>query len=151
LADYAARRVGRELDIDFEAKALEVRDDTFQLVRNRWKVGFPAGLSAQLAVFLVLLLSCFAVGLDSADWILIFAGYAVIAIVGTIPILNAPGIAEAIYIAVLSIAVGGGQSDEVAAAVFVFRILTWILPIPLGGMAYSRWRGWVRAGGGAAA
>jgi uncharacterized membrane protein YbhN (UPF0104 family) len=122
-----------------------VRDDTFQLVRSRWKLGFPAGLCAQLAVFVVLLLSAFAVGLDGADWILVFAGFAVIAIVGTIPILNAPGIAEAIYIAVLSVAVGGGQADEVAAAVFVFRILTWIMPIPLGGLAYSRWRASVKA------
>lgn len=149
LAGHAARRFNRELDIDFEAKALEVRDDTFDLVRRRWKLGFPAGLSAQLSLFLVLLLSTYAVGLDSADWIVIFAGFAVIAIVGTVPILNAPGISEAIYIAILSFAVGGGQSDEVAAAVFVFRILTWILPIPLGGVAYSRWRSKVKAGNGA--
>jgi uncharacterized membrane protein YbhN (UPF0104 family) len=46
---------------------------------------------------------------------------------------------------VLSVAVGGGQADEVAAAVFVFRILTWIMPIPLGGLAYSRWRASVKA------
>lgn len=150
LASYAARRTGRDLDIDFEARALEVRDDTFQLVRRRWRVGFPAGLAAQISVFVVLLLSAYAVGLDGADWILIFAGFAVIAIVGTIPILNAPGIAEAIYIGVLSVAVGGGQADEVAAAVFVFRILTWILPIPLGGLAYSRWRSSEAAGVGSA-
>ena len=30
---------------------------------------------------------------------------------------------------------------------FVFRILTWLLPIPFGGFAFTRWRDKVRASG----
>ena len=30
--------------------------------------------------------------------------------------------------------------DQVAAAVFVYRILIWLLPIPFGGVAFTRWR-----------
>ena len=64
-----------------------------------------------------------------------------------IPIFNAPGISEAILIATFNTAAGGGATDEVAAAVFVFRILTWLLPIPFGGFAFTRWRDKVRASG----
>ena len=83
-----------------------------------------------------------AVGLE-VDWIVVFAAFAVVAVVQAIPIFNIPGIAEAVLITVLAAAVDGGN-DQIAAAVFVFRILTWLLPIPLGGIAFSRWRTWVK-------
>jgi putative heme transporter len=34
----------------------------------------------------------------------------------------------------------GGQQDEVAAAVLVFRALTWLLPVPIGTVTYLAWR-----------
>jgi uncharacterized protein (TIRG00374 family) len=34
----------------------------------------------------------------------------------------------------------GGDTDQVTAAVLVFRALTWLLPIPLGALAYLAWR-----------
>ena len=144
LANFTVGLFRKKLSLDFEEQALEFRDETLGLVRKQWKQGFSAGIAAQIALFLVLLLSVYFVGLDNVDWVVVFAVFAVVAIVSTIPILNAPGIAEAVYIAILSTAVGEGSSDEVAAAVFVFRLLTWLLPIPIGGIVFSRWRTWAR-------
>lgn len=62
------------------------------------------------------------------------------ALEATIPIFNIPGIAEATYISIFSGVVGAESADAVAAAVFVFRILTWLAPIPFGRIAFTRWR-----------
>lgn len=142
--NWAMRLLRKGPSLDLEDMALRFRDDALSLVRKRWKYGFPAGMLAQLSQYAVLLLAISAVGLEEVDWVVAFAAFSVVAIVGTIPIANAPGIAEAIYIGILSWAVGGGMTDQITAAVFVFRLLTWVLPIPLGGLAYARWRTWVR-------
>ena len=143
-ANFTAGLFRKELSLDFEAMALEFRDETLKLVRKQWKKGMSAGLAAQLALFFVLLLSVYFVGLSDVDWVVIFAAFAVVAVAGTIPLINAPGVSEAVYIGILTIAVGGGRPDQVAAAVFVFRLLTWLLPIPIGGIVFSRWRTWAR-------
>ena len=64
-----------------------------------------------------------------------------------IPIFNLPGITELILISTLSRYAGSGLSDEIAAAVFVYRILTWLLPIPFGGFAFNSWRDSLRESG----
>jgi hypothetical protein len=33
----------------------------------------------------------------------------------------------------------GGERAEVAAAVLLFRVLTWLLPVPIGGLTYLAW------------
>ena len=139
LADFALGLFRKETNINFEDMAIRFRDEGLELVRRRWAHGFPAGLLAQFAQFLVLLAAVYAVGLE-VDWVIVFGAFAVVAIVQAIPIFNIPGIAEVVLITTLSAAVGNGANDQVAAAVFVFRILTWLVPIPLGGVAFSRWR-----------
>ena len=34
----------------------------------------------------------------------------------------------------------GGDPVQVTASVLVFRALTWLLPVPLGGLTYLGWR-----------
>jgi uncharacterized membrane protein YbhN (UPF0104 family) len=41
---------------------------------------------------------------------------------------------------ILAFAAGQGSADQIAAAVFVFRLITWLLPIPVGGVSYTRWK-----------
>jgi uncharacterized membrane protein YbhN (UPF0104 family) len=101
--------------------------------------------------FGVLLLAIRFVGIDSSQlpWSVAFAAYAVAAALTVIPIFNMPGISEAILIATFNAAAGGGAADQIAAAVFVYRILTWLMPIPIGGIAFTRWRDKVRVSGDA--
>jgi uncharacterized protein (TIRG00374 family) len=48
------------------------------------------------------------------------------------------GVVEAVLIGGLVAA--GGDRSKVVAAVLVFRALTWLLPVPIGIVAYLRWR-----------
>ena len=132
----------REVATDFRDLALQFREQNAELLRTRWHIGLAAGVSAQVMGFLVLLLAIRFVGIDqnTLDWVVVFAAFSAVAALTTIPIFKLPGIAEAIYIGVLNLVSGGGIADQLVAAVFVFRILTWLVPIPLGGIAFSRWR-----------
>ncbi|MGI9528382.1 MAG: hypothetical protein ACR2NG_01620, partial [Acidimicrobiia bacterium] len=73
--------------------------------------------------------------------------FAAVMALTVIPIFNLPGLVEVFLIAVLTAAAGTEYSDEIAAAVFTFRILTWLLPIPFGGFAFNRWLDTARRAG----
>lgn len=132
----------RDWIIDAEKAMQRFRDETYEVLRNRWHLGVLGGLAVQLMTVTVMLTSVRGVGLaqDEVSTLAVLAAVAVVAAVTTIPIFNTPGLNEAVYIAVLGIASGGGYADEIAAAVFVFRLVTWLVPIPIGGLSYSRWR-----------
>jgi uncharacterized membrane protein YbhN (UPF0104 family) len=87
------------------------------------------------------------IGADDVPWTVVFAAFAFVMAVGVIPIFNLPGITEVILISTLTRYAGSGFSDEIAAAVFVYRILTWLLPIPFGGLAFNRWQSSVKKSG----
>lgn len=139
----------KEVKTDFGQLVVEFREQSADVLATRWHVGIAAGLAAQLASFVILLLAIRFVGIgsDQLDWTIAFGAFSMVAIATTIPIFNLPGVAEAIYIATFNAVVGQESTDLVAAAVFVFRIMTWIAPIPLGGIAFTRWRDEVRKSG----
>jgi uncharacterized membrane protein YbhN (UPF0104 family) len=139
----------KEVHTDFRTLVLEFRDQASELLRKQTPIGTLAGVTARLASFAVLLMALRFVGIgsDQLHWTVAFGTYAVTMALTVIPIFNMPGIAEAILIATFNSAVGGGAADQVAAAVFVYRILTWLTPIPFGGLAFTRWRDEVRATG----
>ena len=139
----------REVHTDFRALVLEFRDQSKELLRRRTPLGFIAGVTARAASFLVLLLAVRFIGLgaDEIDWTVAFAAFAASMALTVIPIFNMPGIAEAILIGTFNAVTGGGFTDQIAAAVFVYRILTWLAPIPFGGLAFTRWRDQMRAAG----
>lgn len=139
----------REVKTDFRELLLKFRDQAKDVIMSRWHLGLTAGLAAQVVSFAILFLSLRFVGIgaDELNWTEAFGAFAIVAIITTIPIFNAPGIAEATYISIFNSVVSGDSVDAVAAAVFVFRILTWVGPIPLGGIAFTRWRDRVREQG----
>lgn len=139
----------REVHTDFRQLVLEFREQSSALLRQQTPIGTVAGVTARIASFLVLLLALRFVGIDDGQlhWTIAFAAFAATMALTVIPIFNMPGIAEAILIATFNAAAGGGAADQVAAAVFVYRILTWLTPIPFGGIAFTRWRDQIRATG----
>lgn len=139
----------REVKTDFRTLVLEFREQSSEVLRRRSLLGVTAGVTARLLAFAVLLLAIRFVGIgsDQLHWSEAFGAFAIVMVLTVIPIFNMPGISEAILIGVFNAAAGGGAADQVAAAVFVYRILTWLLPIPFGGFAFNRWRDQVRAAG----
>lgn len=108
-----------------------------------------ATLVSHLSLFLVLLLALRHIGVSNREvsWAEALAVFAFARLVTAIPITpGGIGIVEVALIAGLSAA--GGARPQVAAAVLVFRALTYVLPIPLGLGAYVFWRrnsSWRRA------
>lgn len=139
----------REVHTDFRQLVLEFREQSSALLRQQTPIGTVAGVTARIASFLVLLLALRFVGIDDGQlhWTIAFAAFAAAMALTVIPIFNMPGIAEAILIATFNAAAGGDAADQVAAAVFVYRILTWLTPIPFGGIAFTRWRDQIRLTG----
>jgi uncharacterized membrane protein YbhN (UPF0104 family) len=139
----------KNVQTDFVDLVHQFRDQASDVLRSRTHLGAAAGLLARLAAFLVLIIAVRAVGIgsDEVPWTVVFAAFAFVMAIGVIPIFNLPGITEVVLISTLTRYAGEGFSDEIAAAVFVYRILTWLIPIPFGGFAFNRWQDSVRASG----
>ena len=146
---WAAGLFRKNVKTDFRALVHEFRGQASEVLTTRTHLGATAGLGARIASFLVLIVAVRAVGIgaDEVSWTIIFAAFSVVMAITVIPIFNLPGITELILISTLTRYAGEGFSDEIAAAVFVYRILTWLLPIPFGGFAFNRWRDSVRESG----
>jgi uncharacterized membrane protein YbhN (UPF0104 family) len=58
---------------------------------------------------------------------------AVVGIIALVPITpGAVGVTEVAYIGVLTSVAGAGLTEEVTAAIVLFRIAQWLVPIPIG-------------------
>ena len=146
IVSRVARLFRREVKTDSRQLVHDFRNQASEILRTRTHLGLLAGLAARASSFIVLLLAVRFVGIPSSevDWTVIFAAFSVVMAITVIPIFNLPGITELILISTLSRYAGDGFADQIAAAVFVYRLLTWLLPIPFGGIAYTRWRDGVR-------
>jgi putative heme transporter len=91
----------------------------------------------ETATYLVLLASLRGLGVDAQvlTAIEVFAVYTVVRLATLVEITPGNvGIAEALYISALDWAAGGQDSDAIVAAVFVFRMFTYLGPILIGGV-----------------
>src|SRR4029077_21035573 len=98
-------------------------------------------LAGHLTVFLVLLVALRAVGVPSTDVSLaeVFASWSLIRIITTIPIT--PGGLGVVELGLAGALVSlRGERAPVAAAVLLYRVLTYVPPIALGGICLMIWR-----------
>jgi len=73
------------------------------------------------------------------SWIEVLAVFAFARLATAVPFTpGGLGVVEAVLIGGLTAA--GGDREQVAAAVLVYRALTWFLPIPVGVGTYLWWR-----------
>jgi uncharacterized membrane protein YbhN (UPF0104 family) len=129
------------------------RDRTVLLLCARWHWISLATLVSHLSLFLVLLLAlrfC-GVGANQVGWVEALVVFAFARLLTAIPFTpGGLGIIELAMITGLSAA--GGDRPAVAAGVLVFRVLTYVLPIPLGVLTYVFWqrnKSWRRPPNGA--
>ena len=125
------------------------RGRTALLLHARWHWITLATLVSHLSLFAVLLLSLrfVGVGADVVGLPEALAVFAFARLLTAIPFT--PGGLGIIEIALITgLAAAGGQRVLVAAAVLIFRALTYVLPIPIGLATYAFWRrnhSWRRA------
>jgi putative heme transporter len=138
-----ARRRGRPA---WERGAVAFRTQAVALLRRRWHWLSLTTLASHLSLFVVLVLALRHVGVAEAEvsWVEALAAFALIRLLSAVPVTpGGLGVIELGLAAALVLA--GGEEAPVVAAVLVFRMLTLLLPIPLGGLTWWLWR---RAEGG---
>ena len=114
---------------------------TVGLLRRRWHLLTLAAIVGNLAVFLVLLVSVRAVGITASQltWIEVFAGWSISRVLGLIPVT--PGGLGVVELGLTTALVGfGGGNAPVVAAVLLYRFLTIVPTLVLGGATMLVWR-----------
>jgi uncharacterized membrane protein YbhN (UPF0104 family) len=147
-ASWVLHLVHRPPVAGWDLALTKFRDRTVLLLRARWHWLTLTTLLSHLSLFTVLLLALRFCGVSAAQvsWQEALAVFALARLLTAIPFTpGGVGFVEVTLIAGLA-AAGGGHAD-VAAAVLVFRVLTYVLPIPLGLITYVIWqrnRSWRR-------
>jgi trehalose 6-phosphate synthase len=133
-----ARRPGRPA---WDRGAVAFRAQAVSLLGRRWRWLTLATLVSHLSLFLVLLIALRHVGVPETDvsWVEALAAFALVRLLSAFPITpGGLGVVELGLAAALVLA--GGEEAPVVAAVLVFRVLTFLLPIPIGGITWWLWR-----------
>jgi putative heme transporter len=141
VASRLLRLVGRPPVQGWELATVKFRSRTLGLVEGRWRSITVTSLVSHLSLYLVLLVTLRDVGISDAEvgWAEVLAAFAFARLTTAIPLTpGGVGFVEAVLITTLSAA--GGDRDQVAAAVLVYRALTWALPILVGVVCYLWWR-----------
>lgn len=146
----ALRRVVRRPPVaDWGEHAVAFRKRTIALVVDRWLWLTITTVVSHLVLWVVLLTALRHVGVSQQEVSTLetLAVFSFGRLLTALPITpGGLGVIELGYIGGLVAA--GGNEPEVVAAVLLFRLLTYLVPIPLGGATYLVWRGrsrWRRA------
>ena len=114
---------------------MDVRERSKDTLSRHGRTGFAAAVAARLAWFVVLEVALWSVGVtpDILPPSVVLAAMAAVALVSLVPITpGAVGVAEVAYIGFLSAVAGPGLTDEITAAIVIFRAVQWLAPIPIG-------------------
>jgi len=149
-AGKAARRMARWFRIstpdsladDLAERAASFRDQTGHIIRSRSHLAVVAALAQQASLFAILLVAVRAVGIapSQLDWVSVFAAFALVQLITSVPITpGGLGVAEAAYVTLLAVGSTGGLVGRVAAAALIYRIFSWLILVPLGGISWLWW------------
>ena len=142
LASFFLRLVRRKPIEGLGEAAVRFRKQTIRLVVKRWPWLTITTVISHLSLFLVLLLSLRHVGISEHEVssVHVLAVFAFGRLISALPITpGGLGVVELGYIGGLVAA--GGDKPQAVAAVLLFRTLTYLIQIPLGGLTYAIWRG----------
>ena len=137
----AGRLVGRGPRGDWGAAAAAFRGRVVELLGRQWLQLTSATIVSHVSLYLVLLLALRHVGVpnDSVSWQEALAAFAFVRLLSAIPITpGGLGVVELGLTAALVAA--GGQEALLLAAILVYRVLTFVLPLPVGAVSYLFWR-----------
>jgi uncharacterized membrane protein YbhN (UPF0104 family) len=135
---------------DWGDAAARFRQNSIELVRDRWELLTLTTIVSHLALYFILLLSLRHVGVSEEElsWAQILGVFAFGRLLTAVPLTpGGLGVIELSYIGGLILA-GRDHADvppevfraQVAAGVLVFRLLTYGIQIPIGAFTYVIWR-----------
>lgn len=130
------------------------RAESLETLRGRWTraVASLGLVTATRVALFVMCLRFVGVPEEAISWPAIFCVWAIVRGLTVIPIMpgNA-GVSELAFVGLLTPIAGTGYVNQVTAGVLLFRLLTWLLMIPAGGVALGLWRVGLRRTGQAVA
>ena len=137
----AARLARRSPPGAWGATLADFRLRTVDLLSRRWAHLTAATLLSHVTLYVVLLLTLRHVGVsnEAVSWEEALASFAFVRLLSALPITpGGLGVVELGMTATLVTA--GGDEALVVAAVLVYRLLTFVLPIPVGALSFFFWR-----------
>jgi uncharacterized membrane protein YbhN (UPF0104 family) len=143
------RHVFRKHPVRWAEAALRFRTRTIGLISRRWLALTASTVASHTALYLVLLIAVRQVGISGPEvsWAQVLGAFAFVRLISILPITpGGIGLVELGYIGSLYLA-GRHRADvpldlfkaQVTAAVLIFRAFTFLLQIPMGGIAYMVW------------
>ena len=142
-ASWLRRLVRRDAVTGWGEAAVAFRDQAVRLLRQRWLGLSAATLISHTSIYLVLLVALRHVGVsgEQVSWIEVLAAYAFIRLISALPITpGGLGVVELGLVATLQTGLDDMAKAQVVAAVLVFRVMTFFLPVPFGVVSYLFWR-----------
>jgi putative heme transporter len=144
------RKPSRETPLNWGETAVQFRKQSIGLIVTRWPALTISASASHVALYLVLLLALRHVGVSEREvtWAQVLGVFAFVRLISLLPLTpGGVGLVELGYIGGLYVA-GKARADvpldvfkaQIAAAVLVFRALTFVLQIPLGAAAYVVWQ-----------
>jgi len=133
---------------DMDERTVAFRIELLRLVKDRWHALTGAMLLSQLSACLVLLVAVRMQGLSQSEISVarVVVAYGTMSLASLLmPTPGGVGVAEVALVAVLGAGLPESLIPQVTAAVLLFRLATWLLPIPIGAGTYLFWRynkGW---------
>lgn len=128
---------------DLPARMVAARAQAVDTLHDRWLVA-SWGTVLTAATKFALLLMCLrftGVGEDVLSWTEVFVVFALVQGLTIFPITAGDaGVSEIAYISMLTAAAGSEYVNQITAAVLVFRVLTWLLIIPVGLAVLGFWQ-----------
>jgi putative heme transporter len=124
-------------------RLLDTRADALTVLEGRWPLATWASFCTALATASLLLLCVRFMEVPAEDlrWTSVFIVFALVQGLTVVPITAGNvGVAEVGYVTLLTTLAGPENVNEIAAAVILFRLLTWLLLVPAGLAAFAVWR-----------
>lgn len=128
---------------DLPAQLVSARASAVQTLHDRWLIATWGTALTAATKFALLLMTLRFVGVndDVVSWPQVFVVYALVQGLTVFPITAGDaGVSEIAYIGMLTAAAGEQWVNQITAAVLVFRILTWLIIIPVGLGVLGFWR-----------
>jgi uncharacterized membrane protein YbhN (UPF0104 family) len=148
VASALSKCFGRPPISGWDQRAMAFRAEIVDLLRQRWIQITATALVSHLSLYAVLLVALRSIGVPNSEvsWQVVLAAYSFVRLLSAVPVTpGGLGVVELGLTAALGSGLSGHTDDQIAAAVLLYRALTWLLPIPLGIGCWVFWRsntGW---------
>lgn len=128
---------------DLVARMVAARSAAMETLHDRWLVATWATTLTAASKFALLLMTLRFTGVteEALPWTQVFVVYALVQGLTVFPITAGDaGVSEIAYIGMLTAVAGEQWVNQITAAVLIFRILTWLLIIPVGLAVLGFWK-----------